>query len=276
MDARIFNLFLAAWLALFAPTARLQEPAEPGFDHEHKQWSSVLASVVRADRVDYAVLARDRGVLDQYLSKLTAQDPAEFAQWSRAERLAFWINAYNAFTVHAVLANYPLENVDSLRDVGGKASGKVWKQRNLRLGRLVPGRAEAELSLDELRDDVLRFEFKDARVHAALCTSCLGSPALRSTAFTATELDKQLDAAARAWLGDPLRAKFAKERKLVEAPAVLEDFKPDFARDAGSVEAWIARYAPLSERAWLASTADWRLETLPFDWKLNDVEHEAK
>ena len=274
--SRFLLLILAPSLAFFAWLAAPQEPAEPGFDHEHKQWTSVLAACVHADRVDYAALAQNRGAFDQYLLKLTAQDAAEFSKWNRFEQFAFWINAYNAFTLQAVLLNYPLEEIDSLRDVGGKGSGKVWKQRNIHLGRLIPEHADADTSLDEMLNVVLRAHFKDARVHAALCTSCLGSPALRASAFSATDLDKQLDSAARAWLGDPLRTKFSKERKLVEASQVLDTYRDDFIRDSGNVDAWITRFAPLSERAWIEKTGGFERRTLPFDWKLNDVDHDAK
>jgi hypothetical protein len=266
----------ALTLALFPTSTRFQEPAEPGFDHEHKQWTSVLAAHVHADRVDYAALARDRGVFDQYLAKLASQDRTEFAKWSKSERFAFWINAYNAFTVQAVLLNYPLQDIDSIRDVGGKQSGKIWKQRNLHLGQLIEDRAEAEISLEELLNLVLRPQFKDARVHAALCTSCLGSPALRAEAFRAADLDKQLDAAARAWLADPLRTRFSSQHKRVECSLALQTYREDFEHETGSVESWIKRYAPVSERVWLESAGELELRTLAFDWKLNDVEHDAK
>ncbi|HTF89676.1 MAG TPA: DUF547 domain-containing protein [Planctomycetota bacterium] len=276
MVMRFFVVLVSVWLAFFAQSTRPQEPAEPGFDHEHKHWTSVLEANVRSDRVDYAALAQKRDLFDQYLAKLSSQDGAEFAMWTRDERLAFWINAYNAFTLQAVLANYPFEDFDSLRDVGGVQSGKAWKERKLPLGRLIEGHPDALISLDELRNDVLRSQFKDARVHAALCTSCLGSPALRATAFSAIGLDKQLDAAARAWLGDPLRTRFSKERKLVETSAVFDDFRADFLRESASVEVWIARFAPPEERAWIEKVDRLERATLPFDWKLNDVPHDKR
>ncbi|MEO6709257.1 MAG: DUF547 domain-containing protein [Planctomycetota bacterium] len=276
MVMRFLVVLVAVWLAFSAQFARPQEPAEPGFDHEHKQWTRVLEANLRADRVDYAALAQNRGLLDQYLASLSSLDSAEFAKWTRDERFAFWINVYNAFTLQAVLANYPFQDFDSLRDVGGVQSGKAWKERKLSLGRLIEGHPEALISLDELRSDVLRSQFKDARVHAALCTSCLGSPALRAAAFSAVGLDKQLDAAARAWLGDPLRNRFSKERKLVEASTVFDDFRGDFVRDSSSVEAWIARFAPPEERAWIEQVERLERATLAFDWKLNDVPHDAR
>jgi hypothetical protein len=269
----LFALLIASCTLL---AARAQEPAEPGFDHEHRLWSNVLTEFVSADRVDYLELSNRREDLDRYLLGITAVDPSEFEPWTKEQRLAFWINAYNAFTVHAALANYPLDGIDSLRDVGGKQSGKLWKEKNLRLGRLIPGHGEAAISLDEILELVLRPRFKDARVHAALSNGCLGSPALRARAFMPSDLNRQLSEAARAWLADPLRTRFSKAQRLVETSSAFDAYRDDFVRESGSVEAWIARYAPQDERAWLAAPEGFRRTSLAFDWKLNDVEREAK
>ena len=95
-----------------------------------------------------------------------------FARFTKPERLAFLVNAYNAFTLQAVLLAYPLDGVDSLRDVGGKGSGKAWKERTLRIGRLLPSHEGGLVSLDDLRG-ALRTLFEDARVcTAVLASSC--------------------------------------------------------------------------------------------------------
>lgn len=275
--SRSITLILAPLLAALCWFAPAQEPAEPGFDHEHSQWTGVLASIVHEDRVDYEVLARDHGTLDMYLAKLSTVDERDFAQWTKAQRCAFWINAYNAFTLQAVLLNYPLVDIDSLRDVGGKASGKVWKRKSLHVGHLIAENSSADISLDDVLELVLRPQFKDARVHAALCTSCLGSPALRRSAFTGTAVDKELDLAARAWLADSQRTKFDREHRRVEAASLFDTYREDFVRERGSVEAWIVRYAPLDQRAWLEEPAGFECRSIAFDWKLNDLERgEAK
>ena len=270
--SRSASLLLCLPIAAVCGALPAQEPAQPGFDHEHKQLTSVLSAVVHDDRVDYEALARDHAALDQYVAKLVTQDGNEFTQWTKAEQCAFWVNAYNAFTLQTVLVNYPLQDIDSLRDVGGDKSGKVWKQRTLRLGHLIPGQKSPEISLEELVELVLRPQFKDARVHSALCTGCLGSPALRPAAFSAPALDKELDSAARAWLADPRRTKYSRERKLVEASSVFDTYREDFVRDAGSVEAWIARFSPLGERAWMKEAGAFERKSLAFDWKLNDID----
>lgn len=273
---RLFWILVAPALAWLSSALALQEPAQPGFDHEHALFTRVLSTHVRGDRVDYEALSRMRGDLDSYLSRLTAQDAQEFGTWTRDEQLAFWLNAYNAFTLQAVLVNYPLEPLESLRDVGSAGSGSAWKRKNLRLGHLIAEHAQAEISLDELRDR-LRLKFKDARVHAALNNSCRGAPALRASAFTSAAVDRELEAAARAWLADPQRTRFDKAARSVEASVVFDDFRADFVREAGSVEAWIARHAPSDERMWIEAPGKALTRTTrAFDWRLNDIERESK
>jgi hypothetical protein len=250
-----------------------QEPAPVGFDHEHALFTRALEQHVRGERVDYTALSRTRADLDMYTARLLTQSAEEFALWSKTQQCAFWINAYNAFTLQAVLLHYPLEPLESLRDVGTKAGGTIWKRKDLHLGHLLADHPQREISLDELRDEVLRKKFKDARVHAAINNSCQGAPVLRAKAFTAAGLDRELDTAARAWLADPLRTKFSREQRSVEASLYFEQYGEDFARDSGSVEAWIVRYAPSEVRAWVALPgAELSRTVLPFDWKLNDVE----
>ncbi|MBK8178721.1 MAG: DUF547 domain-containing protein [Planctomycetes bacterium] len=263
---------LSGWFGASAP----QEPARPGFDHEHGLWSKVLAEFVVEGRVDYLELSKRTADLDRYAQELCTVEPSDFANWTKEQRLAFWLNAHNAFALQAMLLHYPLENLDSPRDIGGKHSGKVWKERNLRLGRLVPGLSTADLSLEELVERVLRPQFKDARVHAALTNGCLGAPALGRQAFTAKEVDRELTAAARAWIADPLRTRFSKTEPVVEASVTFEACRADFAREAGSVEAWILSHASLEEKIRLGAGVELAYRPLAYDWRLNDVERGAK
>jgi uncharacterized protein DUF547 len=269
---------LAVSALLLAPALALQDPApghrfDPGFDPAHERWTRVLAQHVHGDRFDYKALQGNRGELDLYLLELGAVDAAQFRDWPREEQYAFWINAYNAFTVHKVLQSYPLK---SLRDVGGAGSGKVWDERFIPLAQLTElgeGPA-AKLSLNDIENKLLRPKFKDARVHAAIHCASLGCPPLRNAAFTAEGLDAQLDASARAWLADRARNRFDREKGLVEVSKVFSWFKEDFVRDAGSVEKWIARYAPPAPAEWLGAAPEVKLQYVEYDWALNDLERE--
>jgi hypothetical protein len=236
------------------------------FDHAHARWTAVLAAHLRDGRFDYRALSEARGELDQYLLDLRGVERDEFAAWTREQRYAYWINAYNAFTVHLVLSRYP---VKSIQDIGTTAA-PVWKKEFVPLGHLY-GEGTTELvSLDTIEHRILRPEFEDARVHAAVNCASESCPPLAIEAFRAEDLDAQLDARARAWLAEASLNRFDAEERRAEVSAIFDWFEADFARDAGSVEAWIARYGPESSR-WMADGGKVELRHLEYSWALNDV-----
>lgn len=269
----LFALLLAAAttpacaerLELPIPQAVDHDPSE-GFDHAHALWTSVLGVHLRDGRFDYGALGEARGELDQYLLDLRAVTRADFATWTREQRYAYWINAYNAFTVHLVLSRYPIE---SIQDIGTKAA-PVWKKEFVPLGHLWGEGTTDLISLDTLEHRILRPQFEDARVHAAVNCASESCPPLSPEAFRAEALEAQLDARARAWLADAALNRFDAEARRAEVSAIFEWFAGDFARDAGSVEAWIARYGPASA-SWMADGEEVELRHLPYSWKLNDV-----
>lgn len=264
--ARLLSLiFVAAGLCC----ATAQEPAPSGeFDQTHALWTQVLGRGVKGDRFDYKKLGENRDELDRYLMTLVHVTPEEFKGWTREQQYAFWINAYNAFTVQIVLQNYPLK---SIKDIGGEGSGKVWDDRFIRLGALFPDAGGEKISLNDIEHKLLRPKFKDARVHAAINCASIGCPPLRAEAFTADGLDDQLDAQVRTWLADSRRTHYDAKTRTVEASELFNWFGEDFVRDAGSVEAWIARYAPSSEAAWMKQSGKIERQAIPYDWTLNDV-----
>ena len=82
----------------------------------HDKWDQLLKKYVDQNGlVNYKGMKADLAVLDEYLNFLSANHPDKVT-WSEKEQLAYWINAYNAFTVKLILDNYPVE---SLKDIGG-------------------------------------------------------------------------------------------------------------------------------------------------------------
>jgi hypothetical protein len=236
------------------------------FDHTHARWTDVLAAHVHGEGVDYKALKEDRAGLDAYLGSLESVMPEEFASWSRAQKFAFWIDAYNAYTVKRVVDAYPIESIQDLGD--GKE--KVWDQAFIPLGRLFPDAGEAKLSLNDVENKILRPKFKDARVHAAINCASRGCPPILAKAFVASRLDEELDEQVARWLADPSRNRFDEKAGKVVVSRVFDWFKDDFARDAGSVRAWLAARAPEPARTWLASAKDVAIEFQDYSWKLND------
>jgi hypothetical protein len=235
-----------------------------GFDHTHKAWTEVLGQYVKDDTFDYKALKKDRAPLDAYVSLLEAVKPDDFARWDKSRRYAFWINAYNAYTVKRVVDGYPIASIKDLGDE--KAS--VWDRDFVPLGSLAPDLKKAQLTLNDIENQILRPVFKDARVHAAINCAAVGCPPLRAEAFVGDTLGKQLDDAVKRWLADTQRNRFDQKKNAIEVCQIFDWFKDDFVRDAGSVTGWIAKYAP--DQAWLADAKKVDVKYIEYSWKLNE------
>lgn len=154
-------------------------------DSGHVGLQRVLDAHLHGGRVDYAALHADPAPLDAYVRSLATVDVDRLAA---ADRIAFWINAYNALTIDVVADEWP---VASIRDLDG---GRVWDTRRFP----VAGRS---VTLNDIEHRVLR-PLGDARVHAALNCASVGCPALAPQVYTGTALDAQLDAASRRFVAD--------------------------------------------------------------------------
>jgi hypothetical protein len=248
------------------PSAR----AAVEFDHGHRTWTEVLRERMSERGFDYKALKNDRSKLDRYLASLEAVTPQELGAWSREQEYAFWINAYNAYTVAKVVEHYP---VGSIKEIGSIFTS-VWDQKFIPLARLHPGRAGDKgdkLTLNDIEHGILRPRFKDARVHAAVNCASRGCPPLFEEAFTADRLDEQLDEQARRWIADTARNRLDRTGSRIEISKIFDWFREDFERDAGSVQAWVARYAPNGAAAWLRDARNVGIDYLDYSWKLNEA-----
>ena len=126
--------------------------ATTDFDHSHQIWTQLLEKHVRDGLVDYQSLARDPEPLNRYLARLQAVGPKQYAGWDEPQRLAFWLNAYNAYTVKLVLDHWPVE---SIKDIGSLLSSPF----RIRFVPLESLRGRV-LSLDDLEHRILRTEFQ--------------------------------------------------------------------------------------------------------------------
>ena len=156
---------------------------------DHSAWNSLLRKHVAGNGdVDYAGFKRDINKLDAYLDELRAGTPDE--SYSRAEAMAYWINAYNAFTVKRILNDYP---VSSIRDLDG---GDPWKVKWIELD----GKT---YSLNQIEHDILRPRYGDARIHFAVNCAATSCPPLPNQAFTAGNLNSLLETRTRAFIRNP-------------------------------------------------------------------------
>jgi hypothetical protein len=237
------------------------------FDHSHALWTEVVEAHACADGVDYKKLKDDRAKLDAYLASLETVMPEEFAAWKREQQCAFWIDAYNAYALRRVVDAYPLASVHDI----GDGTKDVFDEEFIPLGGLFPEAADRKLSLNDVANKILRPKFKDARVLAALHAPARGAPRLARRAFVAEHLDDQLDAQVADWLADPERNRFDEKTGTIRVSKIFDWNKGDFVRDAGSVQAWITARAPASERKWLASAKELKVEFIDYSWKLDEA-----
>ncbi|MEX1025850.1 MAG: DUF547 domain-containing protein [Planctomycetota bacterium] len=251
--------------------ARQAEEEREAFDHGHTAWTRILAEHLHGEDFDYGALQRERAAFDAYTLRLALVTPKELATFSEQQRYAFWLNAYNAFTVQKVIDNYPLESIRDLDKLFGAVS--VFDNDFIPLAAHHPEGADDALSLNDIEHGILRPRFQDARIHAAVNCASASCPPLRHEAYVASRLDEQLDEQMRAFVNDPVRNALRPERNRIELSKIFDWYAGDFEREAHSVRAYLLRYAnderkPLIERA--------KLGFGDYDWSLNDHRSEPQ
>jgi hypothetical protein len=233
-----------------------------GFDREHPAWTRLVRRYVSGGLVDYAALKRDgRPALDPYLRSLESVERAELEAWPRSDQLAFWINAYNAYTVKLVLDHHPLRSIRSI----GFLPGSAFKRKFIPLERA----AGRKLSLDDIEHRILRARFQEPRIHFAIVCASRSCPVLRDEAYRGGDLDAQLDGAARAFLRDPARNRYDPASRTLSLSSIFEWFRGDFESAAGTLPAFVARYAD-EGTAEALRRGGVKIEFLDYDWSLNE------
>ena len=250
--------------------------AQAAFDHSHAAWTALLKKHVvvqrggQASQVRYGAFAADRVALKAYLDTLSAVPEASFAAWSKPQRMAFLVNAYNAFTVELILTKYP--KLESIKDLGSVFQSP-WKPKWVPL-------LGGKVSLDDIEHEMLRKRgaYDDPRVHFAVNCASIGCPALREEAFVPERLDAQLDEQALRFMSDKSRNRYNAQRGRLEVSKIFDWFGEDFRlghRGIASLPAFMARYAeqladtPADREKVRGAQVD--IAFLDYDWKLNDA-----
>lgn len=146
----------------------------------HLQWQQFLDKFVNNDgRVNYAAIIKNPELLNNYLISLSNNPPAP--DWNKNEQLAYWINAYNAFTIKLIIDHYPVKSIKDIKS-GFKSP---WDIDFI----VIKGK---NFSLDQIENKILFKEFDDPRIHFTICKAAISSPQLSNMAFIPETLDSQL------------------------------------------------------------------------------------
>lgn len=274
MKRSLFVCALVIGIALMAQNTRTA--SANAFDHEYRPFAGVLKTHVRFPRVDYAALKADRTPLDRVVAEFDAPAAEDESAWTREQRMAFWINAYNAFTLRAIVDNYPIRGGwltssprNSIRQIDGVWTDLKWRAA----GRTV--------TLDDIEHRILRPTFKDARIHFAVNCASISCPPLAAEPYRARTLGAQLDGAVRTFLASPEGVRVAGDA--LEVTSLFKWYGGDFtgqyaplvagSRGAGDrgILGVIAKYGPPAA-AELARSGRPAIRHLPYDWSLNDIQ----
>lgn len=246
-----------------AQTATLATAAPFSYD----PYAKVLQTYVNPQGlVNYKGLQADRQLLDTFNRSLGQVTPETYASWSESEQIAFLINAYNSLTLQSIIDQNPLKK--SIRDIPG-----VWRWRRFE----VAGKSR---TLDEIEHKILRVDFNEPRIHAALVCAAISCPPLRPEPFTGENLNAQLDDQVRQWLAGPHGLKLDRQGNRVNISAIFQWFGEDWKKTYGvagkftgddnqrAVLNFISNYLPSEDQTYLAQ-GQYQLGYLDYDWSLN-------
>jgi hypothetical protein len=264
-------------LILASGAAAWQQPpstAEP----LHRPFDQILDLYVRDGYVYYRALRVERARLDRYVASLNVT-ASTFGEWSREQKIAYWLNAYNAFVLQTVAQHFPIQGRAASYPAGSirQIPGAFDQKRHRAAGKAV--------SLDEIEKGLA--EFRDPRLYFALGRGAAGSGRLRSEAYTADRLEEQIASQTTDFLKRQNHLKVDPAGKQIEVSPIIGWHEAEFAEaygPANKVPQYAASRTPIeravvalilpvllpTERTFLEQN-DFKLAWQEFDWKLNDL-----
>ena len=244
----ILMVALVTGMLFLSPSRLAADPAMV----DHRLYAQLLQLHVRDGVVDYGGLKRQEAMLDRYLDHLAGIDPDGL---SDKARFAFYVNAYNAWTLKLILDHYP--GIKSIKD-----AGSLWQSPWKKKIALING---GLLTLDEIEHDILRPQFRDPRVHFAVNCASKGCPPLFGIPFNGRDLDHQLDRVTRSFINDPTR--YRMDGDVLYVSRIFKWFGEDFDDDPIG---FFRKYAVGNLQTELqARSQGLRIKFLDYDWSLN-------
>ena len=227
---------------------------------DHSLLDALLKKHVRGGLVDYDAFAK----APEFPRYLEALSRADIQALSDKERLAFWINTYNAFTIHLINTHGERESIRNINKTLGLVKAKgPWQEEIVRAG----GRV---LSLDEVEHGIIRKEFLEPRIHFALVCAALSCPPLRSEAYTGEALFTQLQDQARIFLlQSPAKNRVDAAAKTAYLSKIFDYYKEDFGGTEAAIGRYVAAFHPPGPARALLESGSFKVEYTEYDWTLN-------
>lgn len=219
---------------------------------DHSLYAELLKDYVKNGVVDYQGFKNEEAKLDRYLKVLEETHPEALP---RNEQFAFYVNAYNAWTIKLILGAYP--GIKSIKDLGSLFKSP-WKKKIPRIDGEV-------ITLDNIEHDILRPRFKDQRIHFAVNCASKSCPPLRSEPYRGDVLDRQLTEMTAAFINNPEHNRLQGNTLFVSS--IFKWYAEDFNED---IVGFFTKYARGELREKLMKNAgEIAVEYLDYDWSLN-------
>ncbi len=214
--------------------------AQPNYD----RYDAFLQKyVAKNGNVNYKAIKANQVGLDSVVREFQAVSLQK--SWSKNEQLAYWLNAYNVFTLQLIVSKYPLQKITDLD------GGKTWDVKRIELG-------GKKYSLNEIENEIIRPQFKDPRIHFALNCAARSCPPLYNRAFTAKNVQTALEQRTRQFVRSS--ANDLAEQK-IKISKIFDWYKSDF----GDLTAFLNKYGTVK------ITPGAAVEYVEYDWKLNGL-----
>lgn len=221
----------------------------------HQAFDALLKKYVSTSgKVNYKAFKSDSASLNVYLNILANNPPDK--TWTQGEQIAYWINAYNAYTIKLIIRYYP---VKSIKDIGSSIQlpfvNTPWDLKFIRIGNKM-------MDLNQIEHGILRKEFSEPRIHMALVCASKSCPMLLNEAYTPEKLEQQLTRQAQVFLSDTFRNKISPEKP--QLSMIFKWYGMDFSKSGGSVTSFVNTYSQVK------INPNAKISYLEYDWSLND------
>jgi len=241
-------LFITLLFYAVATKAQQKSPS-------HEIYNKLLKKNVSAQgKVNYKGFIKDSVALNKYLKIISITSPEK--TWTRYEQMAYWINAYNAFTIKLITKYYP---VKSIKDIGSSIQipfvNTPWDIKFITIGK-------DKMDLNNIEHGILRKKFDDPRVHMALVCASKSCPILLNEAYDATRLDAQFTRQTKAFLADPYRNKLSPDKP--QLSMIFKWYGMDFNKNGKSVPDFVNTYSAVKIKP------DAKISYVEYDWNLNE------
>jgi len=232
---------------------------------QHLLFTDILNKYVVNGSVNYkGLLTEDKFV--NYLNQLGNTNPDTIK--NQNNKIAFWINAYNAFTIKAILDDYPVESINDLHSggliIGSILSTTIWDKDFIVIN-------NKEISLSTIEHEILRKKFKEPRIHFAIVCASISCPSLRNEAYEGYKLEEQLANQAKLFVNDKTKNQFNIDKKEVKLSKIFDWFDDDFGSDDDKVLLFVSQF--LSEELKnniKYNSSKWEITYLSYNWNLNE------